>query len=160
MRHFFLLCRMRTLIAIAGLLMACTAHVFAHEVQHELSRGQGTTTVKLSYADGEPFSFERYEIFADGNPTPAQTGRTDEKGQVLIQGHAEKEWRLRAFTVDGHGTEVRFDVRASGGGGLFAAAASDRYVRMLAGVSVILALFGALRLFLRNKRSGGRPLVS
>lgn len=145
---------------IAGLLMACTVHVFAHEVQYELSRSQGTTTVKLSYADGEPFSFERYELFTDGNSTPVQTGRTDEKGQVLVQGDVEKKWSLRAFTVDGHGTEVRFDGEASGAGGLFAAAASDRYVRMLAGVSAILALFGALRLFLRKKRSGDRPLVS
>lgn len=134
--------------ALTALLCALGAPVAAHEVQHEISAIQAMT-VRLVYADGEPFSYENYELYADGSQRPAQTGRTDAKGRVVFLPDQTTSWRLRAFSADGHGVDLKFDAKA--GDAQIAVTETGRHTRLLLGLSIILALFGALQLFLRKK---------
>ncbi|MEN3363311.1 MAG: nickel transport protein [Burkholderiales bacterium] len=142
---------LRRSVAVAGMLCALMAPVAAHEVQHEIAQAKAMV-VGLVYADGEPFSYESYELFADGSDRPSQTGRTDARGRVVFLSDETKTWRLRAFSADGHGVDLKFDAVA-GGAQATVAAESGRYSRLLLGLSFILALFGALQLFLRKKKT-------
>jgi nickel transport protein len=139
--------------ALAAAICALTAPAAAHEVQHDIAQAPAMM-VRLVYADGEPFSYENYELFADGSERPAQTGRTDARGRVVFLPDQSKSWRLRAFSADGHGVDLRFDT-ATGGASTTVALepATSRGTRLLFGLSVILALFGALQLFRRKRNS-------
>lgn len=143
--------RLRRDAVLAAMLGALTTPAIAHEVQHEIARAQATV-VRLVYADGEPFSYESYELFADGGERPAQTGRTDAQGRVVFLSDGAKSWRLRAFSADGHGVDLKFDAMAVGMPATVTAE-SDRNTRFLLGLSVILAVFGALQLVLRKKKA-------
>lgn len=127
--------------------------VSAHEVHEEVSRAQATV-VRLTYADGEPFSFERYELFADGSTQPTLSGSTDGQGRAVFLPDQVKRWRVRAFSADGHGVDVNFET--SGEAAISVPGPStDRTSRVLLGVLVILALFCALQLFVRGRRPRG-----
>ncbi len=137
--------------ALIAMFCALSGPVTAHEVQHEIAAMQAMA-VRLVYADGEPFSYESYELYANGSQRPTQTGRTDAKGRVVFLPDQAASWRLRAFSADGHGVDLKFD---AGTGGARTIAAEEngqngRHTRVLFGLSVILALFGALQLFLRK----------
>ena len=109
----------------------------------------------MVFADGEPFSYESYELYADGGERPVQTGRTDARGRVVFLADESKSWRLRAFSADGHGVRPAF--RSGNLVGAHPTVAgepqSNRGTRWLLGLSVILGLFGALQLFFRKKKS-------
>lgn len=141
----------RRLQYVAAIAFAWAGAASAHEVQHEIAAGNAVV-VRLVYADGEPFAYEQYEVFAKGREQPVQTGRTDYKGRVLFASDDTASWRLRAFSADGHGVDLRFDARA-GGAVAPAAAESGRASRLLFGLAVILAGFSALTLFLRRRRA-------
>lgn len=137
--------------ALIAMFCALSAPVAAHEVQHEIAAMQAMT-VRLVYADGEPFSYESYELYANGSQRPTQTGRTDAKGRVVFLPDQAVSWRLRAFSADGHGVDLKF-VAGTGGAQTIVAeenGQNGRHARVLFGLSVILALFGALQLFLRK----------
>lgn len=138
-------CRDAVLMALLCIL---STPVAAHEVRHEISAMQAMT-VRLVYADGEPFSYENYELYADGSQRPAQTGRTDAKGRVVFLPDQAKSWHLRAFSADGHGVDLTFDTKA--GDAQIPEAETGRHTRLLLGLSIILALFGALQLFFQKK---------
>ncbi|QAZ38608.1 ABC transporter permease [Methylibium sp. Pch-M] len=125
----------------------------AHEVHEKLLQAQATV-IHLTYADGEPYSFERYELFADGSAKPTLTGRTDGQGRIVFLPDQTKRWRVRAFSEDGHGVDVSFE--ASPGEASVASdsavLAVDRASRVMLGVLVILALFCALQLFVRRRK--------
>ena len=130
--------------------IAWAGAAWGHEVQHEIVPGNAVL-VRLAYADGEPFAYERYELFAKGRAQPVQTGRTDYKGRVLFASDDTTSWRLRSFSADGHGVDLSFDARADATAAPVAAE-SSRPMRLLSGVVVILVGFAALALLLRRRK--------
>lgn len=138
----------------AALGLAWAGAASAHEVQHEIAPGKAVV-VRLVYADGEPFAYEQYELFAQGRTQPVQSGRTDYKGRVLFAADDGSAWRLRSFSADGHGVDLSFDARADAsadGAAAPVAAAPSRAMRLLTGLAVILGGFAALALLLRRRK--------
>lgn len=152
----------RRLAAIATTCAALLAGspLHAHEVQHEI-RAVEATSVRLAYSDGEPFAYENYEIYADDNPTPIQTGRTDATGHAVFTPIGAEHFRLRAFSADGHGVELTLPGRGasatgandvSAKGSLSVGAGLSRNTRLLIGLAVIAVLFIVAQLFVRRRR--------
>lgn len=136
------------------LLTLCCAPAFAHEVKVEIS-AQQAAVVRLTYADGSPFTFEGYEIYSPGKDIPAQVGRTNAEGQIVFLPGAQTEWHIKAYSADGHGIDQQVKVAAGG-----AAAASStsgalpRPLMLLAGLGIVFGFFGLLQLFItRRKKS-------
>ncbi len=125
----------------------------AHEISHRVGTAPAVT-VSLAYADGKPFAYETYELFPDGSDVPAQVGRTDGQGRVVFIAGEGLEWRLRAFSSDGHGADFRFASPHPGSASASAEAGwLDRPAKAALGLGLILAGFGIWQLFLRRKRS-------
>ena len=143
----------RQLLVLGFLVTACVAAT-AHEVHHSI---EATTAValRLSYADGKPFAFEAFEAYADGKEIPAQVGRTDDQGRAVFVPGAVKHWRVKAFSADGHGIDLRFEVPAAAVSQSAPAGASgggpNRASLLLFGLSLLLSGFGLYQLRLRKK---------
>ncbi len=135
--------------AILFLLALWAGHAHAHEVQHTIT-AKSAVAVSLRYADGSPFAYEKYELYAEGGEVPAQVGNTDVAGRVVFVADGGRHWRLKAFSADGHGVDLRFEVPA-----VEAAHDADpgpgRATSALLGLGLILAAFGAYQLFLGRK---------
>jgi len=135
---------MRALVFLLALWMGAGS---AHEVHHAIA-ATNAVAVSLSYADGSPFAYEKYELYADGKEVPAQVGNTDAAGRVVFIPGATRYWRIRAFSADGHGIDLRLEspalqaepATASDGG-------PGRTTLALLGLGLILAAFGAYQLF-------------
>lgn len=123
-----------------------------HDLQHRVTTAQAVV-IQMHYADGSPFAFEAYEVLKDGDKVPRQVGRTDQAGRIAFLPDGPANWRVRAFSEDGHGLD--FHVESGAGESQVAPEQPifDRFARILAGVGVILGLFGALSLFYRRRRS-------
>ncbi|WP_200384386.1 hypothetical protein [Rhodocyclus tenuis] len=133
----------------------CAQQAAAHEVKLE-TRQQPATVVSLSYADGEPFAFEAYELYLPGKETPEQVGRSNAAGQVIFLPGQHGEWRLKAFSADGHGVDQRLKLSLPSAGdagpvGAASAAEPPRALLLLAGGGVLFGLFGIAQLFIRRK---------
>lgn len=141
------------LIPAAGMLATLTLLAFpaaAHDLQHMAASAQALV-IQMHYADGSPFAFEAYEVYRDGEKVPQQVGRTDKTGRVAFLPDGPATWRVKAFSEDGHGLDIRVE---SGAGGTVEAADRpifDRFARIFVGVAVILALFATLKLFYRRR---------
>ncbi len=136
--------------ALAGLLFALPwIAAEAHELVSQVSYASAAV-VRLQYADGKAFAFEAYEVFAPGHDQPSQVGRTDAQGRAVFLAPSPGELRLRAFSADGHGVDMRFQPEVT-----VPSAASrsseDRAARVMLGIGVVLALFGVAQLFLRKR---------
>jgi len=145
----------KRLPAWAGLLLALAGPACAHEVHHVIEATHAVA-VRLSYADGKPLAFEAYEAYAEGKDMPAQVGRTDQEGRALFVPGAIKRWRLKAYTADGHGVDIRFDapetgIRQGATSNAGPDSAPNRASLLLFGFSILLALFGTYQLWLRKK---------
>jgi len=141
------------LIPAAGVLATLTLLAFpaaAHDLQHMAASAQALV-IQMHYADGSPFAFEAYEVYRDGEKVPQQVGRTDKTGRIAFLPDGPATWRVKAFSEDGHGLDIRVE---SGAGGTVEAADRpifDRFARIFVGVAVILALFATLKLFYRRR---------
>lgn len=135
-----------------ALLLAClvfNAPAMAHEVIVETGAGSAMV-LRLQYADGQPFAFEAYELYPTGSEVPAQVGRTDARGRVVFLADAGGEWRLKAWSADGHGVDRRFSA-LGGGDAVTVAAPPSRTGLVAAGLGSIFGLFGLWQLFVRRK---------
>jgi nickel transport protein len=140
------------ILCMATLIVSLTtARGAAHGVDHTVTRTDAVV-VSLSHDDAETFSNEAYEIFGPGDVTPFETGRTDKLGRIIFVPDRTGKWRVRAFSEDGHGVDFTVDVDDLGN--LAEARRSPgRGVGIpLAGVVVILTLFGILSLFLKKRK--------
>lgn len=125
----------------------------AHEVRHVVAASQATV-VELSYADGAPFSYEAFEVWIAGAERPFQVGRTDARGRAVFLPPAAGELRLRAFSADGHGVDLRLAPPHAGHPpAVAAAAAPGRTPGLVLGLGIVLALFGSFQLLLRRKKA-------
>jgi nickel transport protein len=138
---------MRVVLALPAALLAGTLH--AHALSHTAQPGSAVI-VELRYGDGSPFSYESAEVYRPGEAVPFLAGRTDANGRMAFVPDRAGDWRVRAFSEDGHGGD--FTVAAAGDAGTAAPAAGLGTVGGLAvGLSVLFGLFGLWSLFLRKK---------
>lgn len=136
----------RTAALLAAALAAPAA---AHELHHQVA-ATDAVSVRLAYADGKPFAFETYELYPRGSELPAQVGKTDAEGRVVFIPGTQTQWRLRAFSGDGHGADIQFEsppptATAS------TAAPPDRTAPILFGLSAIFAAFAGYQFLVRRK---------
>lgn len=124
------------------------APALAHEV-HATVAAAPATVVTLTYADGEPFSFEAFEVHADASDRPLLVGRTDAQGRAVFLAPTAGEARLRAFSADGHGVDLRLPPTAAVAAA--PAAADERPARIMFGLGLLLAVFGLVQLWQRKR---------
>jgi nickel transport protein len=140
---------------VATLMLTAPAH--AHEVISKVAPAQALT-ITLEYSDGEPFSYELYEVYTKQDKTLIQTGRTDAKGRVTLPLPKRAETvQLRAFSVEGHGIDTVINVPAASADIAAEAAANpattlSRPIRLLIGLALILAAFFAWHLIINKRR--------
>jgi nickel transport protein len=121
----------------------------AHTLNHSAQPGSAVI-VELRYADGSPFSYESAEVYRPADTVPFLAGRTDANGRLAFVPDRSGEWRVRAFSEDGHG--VDFTVAAAPDGGPSAPSTGLGTVGGLAvGLSVIFGVFGIWTLFVKRK---------
>jgi nickel transport protein len=134
------------------LLAICATPVWAHEIKVEISK-QDAAVVRLTYADGQPFIFEAYELYQPGKEIPEQVGRTNAQGQIVFLPGAATEWRVKAYSADGHGIDQKLQVAA--GGNAVAAGRSElsRPLLLLSGLGIVFGIFGLIQLDNRKKTS-------
>ncbi len=142
---------MRVAIAVFLPLLSVAGIGAAHDLRLTVVE-ESATVMTLVYSDGTPFSFERYEIYAEGESIPAQVGRTDHKGRIAFLPERSGSWRLRTFSEDGHGVDRVVRTDETGSPAVTAKPLFDRTPRIITGVGIILGLFGLLALWLQRKR--------
>jgi nickel transport protein len=126
--------------------------VWSHEVQLETSH-QSAVVVRLTYADGQPFAFESYELYRPGKDVPEQVGRTTAQGHVVFLPASQTQWRLKAFSADGHGVDQVLTTPSGTVEGVAAVSASTPRALLLAsGLGIVFGLFGLVQLFARKKQ--------
>lgn len=124
---------------------------YAHEVHHAVG-AQSAVSVRLTFADGQPFAFEAFEVYAAGSDKPHAVGRTDAQGRAVFVPPEAGEVRFRAFSADGHGVDLKFDP-PRGNEAAAPAAAGERDAKLVFGAGLLLALFGLIQLFVRRKKA-------
>lgn len=122
----------------------------AHEVHHGIE-ARGAVVVTLTYANGQPFAYEKYALTPAGQETPQQVGNTDAHGRVAFVPGAIEKWRLQVTSADGHGVNLEFATPAADVGGKSAEAPLPRWLLGGFGLSLIFGLFGLFQLFVRKK---------
>jgi nickel transport protein len=138
--------------AVAILLLLWVGCASAHEVHHVIATA-GAATVSLSYADGSAFAYEKYELYADDKDVPVQVGNTDTSGRVVFVPGDTKNWRLKAYSADGHGVDLRFESPAIQASAVAADAGPGRATLALFGLGLILAAFGLYQLLIARRKS-------
>jgi len=138
--------------AVILLLVVFCAPAWAHEVKVEITK-QDAAVVSLSYADGKPFTYEAYEIYQSGKDIPEQVGRTNAQGQIVFLPGAQTEWRVKAFSADGHGIDQQLHVAAGAGGKTSGSGGLPRSLLLFAGLGIVFGIFGLIQLFFRRKTS-------
>jgi nickel transport protein len=140
---------MKRRLILFWLLTACLP-AFAHEVHHAVA-AQSAVSVRLTFADGRPFAFEAFEVYAAGSDKPVAVGRTDAQGRAVFLPPEAGEVRLRAFAADGHGVDLKFDP-PRGVAAVPTPAAEDRPTKLMFGAGLLLALFGLVQLLVRKRK--------
>ena len=121
----------------------------AHEIQTVVVP-TWVTVVTLRYADGEAFSYEQFEVIAEGATVPVQTGRTDVQGRAAILPVAGKKLNFRVASKDGHGAVLMIDPVAEAPA-TTAATTVPRWLLIMAGAGIIFGVFGLLQLWVRRR---------
>lgn len=132
-------------------LLALLPPSYAHEVHHAVA-AQSAVSVRLTFADGQPFAFEAFEVYAAGSDKPHTVGRTDADGRAVFLPPSSGEVRLRAFAADGHGVDLKFDPPRAGETAA-PAASEDSSSKLVFGAGLLLALFGLIQLFVKRKEN-------
>ncbi|GAB1393698.1 hypothetical protein MASR1M60_18620 [Rhodocyclaceae bacterium] len=124
----------------------------AHEVHHRIE-ATGAVLVTLSYANGQPFAYEKYALTPAGQETPQQVGNTDAQGRIAFVSGSVEKWRLQATSADGHGVNLDFSAPATQASGGTAATdlAAPRWLLAVLGLSLIFGIFGLIQLLTRKK---------
>jgi nickel transport protein len=134
------------------LICFCPFLAQAHGLQYAASQGEAVV-LRLFHADGSGLSFAAYEIRRADEDRPYQLGRTDGQGRIAFLPDQAGGWRLKVASEDGHGLDIRFTTDATARLSGLDRPFHERHARILAGVGLILGLFGFLMLFLRRKPS-------
>jgi nickel transport protein len=141
---------------IASVLLLLVLHqgqplcALAHDLQYRVDEG-GAVYVKLFFGDGSDFTFESYEVYRAGEDIPFQVGRTDAKGRLAFLPDQPGEWRVKAFSEDGHGVDFSLSTDMQGGLEDTDKPVFERYARLITGVAVIFGIFGLINLLARRR---------
>ena len=138
---------MRPFLVLPVALLAGTLH--AHQLSHEVQTGSAVI-VELRYGDGSPFGYESAEVYRPAESIPFLAGRTDANGRLAFVPDRAGDWRIKAFSEDGHGGD--FTVATTGEGGTRAPSAGLGTLGGLAvGLSLLFGIFGLWSLFWRKQ---------
>jgi nickel transport protein len=138
---------MKAVLLLSAALLAGALH--AHSLSHEAQTGSAVI-VELRYGDGSPFSYETAEVYRPAESVPFLAGRTDANGRLAFVPDRPGDWRVRAFSEDGHGGD--FTVAAAAEGGSSPSSAGLGEIDGLAvGLSILFGLFGLWSLFIRKR---------
>ena len=138
---------MKAVLVLPAAVLAGVLH--AHSLSHEAQTGSAVI-VQLRYGDGSPFSYETAEVYRPAESVPFLAGRTDANGRLAFVPDRPGDWRIRAFSEDGHGGE--FTVAAAAEGKSSPSSAGLGEVGGLAvGLSILFGLFGLWSLFIRKR---------
>jgi nickel transport protein len=137
----------RVLLALSTALFAGTLP--AHSLNFSAQPGSAVI-VELRYADGNPFSYESAEVYRPAETVPFLASRTDANGRLAFVPDRAGDWRVRAFSEDGHGGDFTVaatpdDRSPAPSTGLGAAGG------LTVGLAVIFGLFGLWSVFMRRK---------
>lgn len=124
----------------------------AHDLRHTVEKNSAVT-VRLFFPDDSPFPFTDYEIYRAGEETPRQVGKTDREGRIIFVPDSAGEWRIKAFSGDGHGLDIIVSTDEIGDVTKSDRPLIERYGRVITGIGFILGLFGVISLFYRKKRT-------
>ena len=135
-----------------ALLMFAATLAQAHEVHHRIE-ATGAVLVTLTYANGQPFAYEKYALTPAGLETPQQVGNTDAQGRIAFVPGSVEKWRLQATSADGHGVNLDFSAPATQASSVAAATdlAAPRWLLAVLGLSLIFGIFGLIQLLTRKK---------
>jgi len=142
----------RVVSAIALVTSLAAGSASAHDLDHTITMDEATT-ITLFYPDGAPFSFETYEVIRPGEDSPFQVGRTDRLGRIIFVPDTTATWRVRAFSEDGHGVDLRVDPLLPDSIEGSESASSSRSTRFVLGLGIILGVFGIIALFRARSKS-------
>lgn len=137
-----------------ALFLLWAAAAAAHEVHHRIEATQAVV-VALSYANGEPFAYEKYALYPAGQETPVQVGNTDAAGRVAFVPGGPQKWRLQASSADGHGVNLEFDTPATAvvAAGAVPPTAPERWLLAAFGLALLFGVFGLVQLFMRKRKT-------
>lgn len=138
---------MRALLFLPAALL--TGVVYAHALSHSAQPGSAVI-VELRYGDGSPFSYESAEVYRPGEAVPFLAGRTDANGRLAFVPDKAGDWRVRAFSEDGHGGDFKF-AAIPGGDTSPSSTGLGTLVSLAVGLSLIFGVFGIWSLFMRRK---------
>jgi len=141
---------LRTLIAIVFVvvLAAYPLRVMAHGVRGSVA--SGGVIVKAEYTTGEPMSYAKLVITAPDKKIPFQIGRTDRNGRFCFYPDMPGKWRVVLSDGMGHRLEMALPINHVGRIGTSGYIESplqrwiSKYLRAIAGVSIIFGIFGCL----------------
>jgi nickel transport protein len=137
----------RPLLVLPLALLAGTLN--AHQLNHEVQTGSAVI-VELRYGDGSPFGYESAEVYRPAESVPFLAGRTDANGRLAFVPDRAGDWRIKAFSEDGHGGD--FTVATTGEGGTRAPSAGlGTLGGIIVGLSLLFGIFGVWSLFLRKQ---------
>lgn len=134
------------------LLMSYAPLVQSHGVEMSIDQAEASI-ITLRYHNNQPFANVAYELFVAKSKSAYQSGRTDAQGRVVFVPGSIRQWRIRVFSEDGHGTDTHLEVdadsisRFSGGETVSATA------YLVLGVGILLSGFGFLLLTVKR----GKP---
>lgn len=133
---------------IALLLIFQVVVVLAHDLHYDLRKEGKCMVLSFYFPDNTKFSYEKYEIYAEGSKLPFQVGRTDAQGRIAFCPDREGKWLVKTTSEDGHGAIVSVDVKeayADTEKSLF-----KRYEKLFVGLGLILGIFGIFELYIRR----------
>jgi len=126
----------------------------AHEVLHAVERGKAIA-VKAYFADGEVLAYTEYQVFSPTDPKiPYQKGRTDRGGYLAFLPDTPGKWRVQISDATGHGLNLEIDASKATQTKSDPVASWVFVVRPVLGMACVGAIFAALVVFYRRKRSG------
>lgn len=139
------------LIIMAVVLSGSTVAVCrAHGVDGTIEPAEGYC-VTVRYDDGEPMSYAAVEISPPDSDIGFQTGRTDRNGRFMFQPDGKGRWHVVVKDGMGHGVSLDLEVDADTDqakvhrpGTQSSVAGQSRWMRIIAGLSIIFGLSGFL----------------
>jgi nickel transport protein len=138
-------------VALVALLCLVAVESRSHDLQHRIERSEGVI-VSFFFGNGEPFSYEAFEIYREGETIAFQTGRSDALGRILFLPDRAGAWRIKVYSEDGHGGEFVVSVDEHLQASNRDAPLFSRHIRIFVGIGVILGVFGCISLVRRKTK--------
>ncbi len=120
----------------------------AHGVRGKVA--SGGVIVKAEYTTGESMSYAKVEITAPDKKIPFQIGRTDRNGRFCFYPDTPGKWKVVVEDGMGHRLEMAIPVKHVGRVGTSGYIESplqrhiSKYLKTIAGISIIFGIFGCI----------------